>query len=294
MHKINFPTNTLSRQVVILVMILLFLSLAVTSVLAQDPVAEGSATGGAAYDPNMKVPLTPQQQKELDQKHALVEQIWKLKKEGYSDNEIRRVLDLPKTPSPDEFSPTPKGGSYNYGYSYMGLWKEPESEPNWCGPGSGKAVISNWTSPPTMQYLAENACKVGESPPNCTGMMSGNVTYAHNWAHIVNDEIGTTWYELKNPTSVADYKGYLEVDIYWNSHPLNNVVKTSGLAGWGSYNTAHYVAANRYNFPDNLVYYGDTAPNSASPNGNPFGWHAKDIDVFYNNHIAAQYNLIIW
>lgn len=189
-----------------------------------------------------------------------------------------------------------------YGSCSMGLWKEPESEPNWCGLGSGTAVISNWRSvPPSgyysaieyMTYLAEDACKQGESPPYCTGMMSGTITWADDWVHIVNNEIGTYWYEKNYPASVSAYKILLEADTYWSGHPLNHLVESRGLPSWGQHTCGHLVAANGYNFYSNQVRYGDSAPNSATQYGNPFGWHWWSLDDFYQ-HIVDRGKLVIW
>ncbi|RLC89193.1 MAG: hypothetical protein DRI37_04410 [Chloroflexi bacterium] len=251
--------------------------------------------------------MTAQQQQELARKHALVARIWELKAKGYSTEEIQRTLNV-------EVGFSPKGGNPTHGYCSMGLWKEPESEPNWCGPGSGTAVISNWRSvPPSgysdamayMTYLAEDACKQGQTSPNCTGMIAYNsqgtkITRSSDWIYIVNHEIGTWWYEKRYPKDIDDYKYMLEADIYWCSHPLNNSVETKWLPSWGAHSCAHYVAANRYSFQSNEVNdevkYGDSAPNSATGYGNPFGWHWIHIDTFYNEHIDTSNggNLVIW
>lgn len=260
-------------------------------------------TGGAADDPNAVIQLTAQQEQELAQKHALIARIWELKAKGYSTEEIWRALEGKSGVSLERGSPM-------YGSCSMGLWKEPESEPNWCGPGSGTAVISNWRSVPPpgyysaigyMTYLAEDACKQGESPPNCTGMIRYNsqgkkLTYARDWIYIVNDEIGTSWYEKNYPASVSAYKTLLEADIYWSGHSLNNSVETKWLPSWGEHSCGHFVAANKYNFYNNKVRYGDSAPDSATGYGNPFGWHWISIETFYNDHING-YNgggLVIW
>jgi hypothetical protein len=224
---------------------------------------------------------TEEQQKELAHKHTLIAEIQKMKGDGYSETEIRQMLGLPAA-SLDPNFPTPAGGSYNYGYAYMGLWKEPENQANWCGPGSGKAVISNWRTPPSMWYLASKMID------------SDGLTSVNKWISVVNQEIGTTWYEkvYRNNVNVATYKDYLEIDIFWNSHPLNHLVTTKGLYGWGNRAVNHFLAVNRYDFVHNRLTYGDTAPNSANPGGepDPFGWHTVDIDTFFNNNILD----IIW
>lgn len=147
-----------------------------------------------------------------------------------------------------------------------------------------------------MAYLAEDACKPGEQPPNCTGMMNGNVTWASDWVHIVNNEIGQWFYGIYHPSGVNSYKSKLQIDIWGADHPLAQIAWTRDLPGWGIWEANHYLASNEYNFYANKVRYGDSAPNSATPHGNPFGWHWRDIDDFYNNHInhGSSYNLIFW
>jgi len=257
------------------------------------PVVDGhsqdGATGGAYHNPNDTTVLTPSQKAELQRKHDLIKRLEQLKSAGYSEAEIRQLLGLPK--KIEDASISPDGGTVNYGTTYMGLWKEPESEPNWCGPGSGKAVISNWKTPPSMSYLANDAPRTCHSG-SCNGMMTGNITWDTDWRDIVNHEIGTTWYEIAHPSSVSSYKNVLENEIYWLDHPFVNIVHTYGLDGWSWYNTTHYLATNGYSFYSNQLRYGDTAPNSASPAGNPFGWHWRDINDFYN-HLEYNHE-IIW
>ena len=272
---------------------------------AVDGQPQEGATGGAYHNPNDTTVLTPRQKAELQRKHDLIKRLEQLKAAGYSEAEIRQILDLPKKSTDNSLSPN--GGTVNYGTTYMGLWKEPESQPNWCGPGSGKAVISNWKTPPSMSYLANEAPRTcyhnsctGQN--FCNGMMTYHcdsqctdckwITFDTDWRDIVNHEIGTTWYEIAHPSSVSSYKNILENEIYWLDHPFVNVVHTYGLDGWGWYDTNHYLATNSYSFYSNQLRYGDTAPNSASPAGNPFGWHWRDIDNFYN-HLIYNHE-VIW
>jgi hypothetical protein len=243
---------------------------------------------GAADRPGPQYSLTSLERQQVTEKWARVHLVERLEAEGRTAADIWQILHPGHAATPM--------GSPDYGVCSMSIWKEPEDQPNWCGPGSGTAVISNWRSisDPAgyMQYLAVSACKPGQTPPDCTGMMTGNTTYVDDWIYITNHEIGTTWYVRYNPSGLADYQAKLRWDIYYEGHPINNVVWTGPLPGWGGYNTPHYVAASAYNIPGNTITYGDTAPNSASPYDDPFGWHTVSLSNFYNNSIATLYNLI--
>ncbi len=247
--------------------------------------------GGAAYDPSIPVPQA--QVKALQKKLALAKRIQMLVDEGYSVEEIRHILHMPRL-FPYAKANALANRSDDSAWCYMQIWKEPENHPNWCGPGSGKAVLSNWLShPPSMEYLANEAprpCHDG----SCKGMMTGNVTYASDWTYVVNHQIGYTWYAMTNPNGLESYKYYLKLDISWYGHPVNNIVDTWYLPGWGAYHAHHYLAANQYIFSSDWIHYGDTASNSASPNGNPFGWHWVRLSSFYNVNVVGAYNLIIW
>jgi len=112
------------------------------------------APGGAAYDPSIPVPQ--EQIRALQEKLALAKRIQELVNAGYSVEEIRNIMHMPR------LFPYVKGSalasrSDDSAWCYMQIWKEPEDQPNWCGPGSGKAVLSNWKIPPSMAYLANEA-----------------------------------------------------------------------------------------------------------------------------------------
>jgi hypothetical protein len=201
---------------------------------------------------------------------------------------------------------TPQGGTLDAGYATIGLWEEPDNQQYWCGPGSATAVISNWRSVPPapfdsalqyMTYLATQACKNGQSYPNCTGMMTGGGTPVADWVYIVNNQININWYEVSNVTLV-DFKSHLQTDLYYASHPLNNLIKTTNLPNWGSYSANHYVVAYAYDFNTNTLSYGDTAPDSA--NGyrtpHPFGRWTWDLTSFYDQLGPANNGLstIMW
>ena len=254
--------------------------------------------GGAAYDPTIPIPL--EELKALQEKLVLMEKIRKLVDAGYSVAEIRSIMHMPGL-FPYAKGSTIASRSDDSAWCYMRIWKEPEDQPNWCGPGSGKAVLSNWKIPPSMAYLANDAPRpchpqYDGNKTHCYGMYIPSIrkTLATDWTYIVNHQIGYTWYAMTNPNGLSAYKSYLEMDISWYGHPVNNVVNTIRLPGWGTYRTYHYVAANQYIFSSDLIHYGDTAPNSASPNGDPFGWHWVSLSMFYNRNVVGAYNLIIW
>ena len=290
--------------------LLLSSNLPETSTAPIEMMPQGSTGGASADPPGYKVVLTPKEEAELAQKNALMQQIDHLTAAGYSPDQIRTAL---KLSPPTAISGaallggiTPNSGTDpNYGYCNMSIWKEPESQPNWCGPGSGEAVISAWKSvPPSgyadatayMTYLATKACKSGQKVPNCTGMMNGNTTYVSDWAYIVNHEIGISWYAGYQPSGLADYQAKLRNDIYYNSHPVNNLVDTKGLPGWGTYSCSHFLAADAYNFTSDTIWYGDTAPNSARSGGAPYpyGYHSVPLSNFYNSHVHVAGNWIMW
>ena len=254
--------------------------------------------GGAAYDPTIPVPR--EQVKVLQAKLEMVKKIQELIDAGYSVKEIRDIMHMPR------LFPYAKGSDLagrgdDSAWCYMQIWKEPETQPNWCGPGSGKAVLSNFlANPPSMEYLAKEApraChpKYDGNATHCYGMFIPSIqkTLAVDWTSIVNDQIGG-YYAMTNPNGLDAYKNYLKWDISWNGHPVNNIVNTEGLPGWGTWSTDHYLAANQYIFSSDWIHYGDTAPNSASPNGNPFGWHWWPLSSFYSTNVVGAYNLIIW
>jgi hypothetical protein len=281
----------MKKKLLIDLLILLMLLIPVTSVQGQG-VLPPIPPGGAAADP-YPVPLTPEQIKVSTQKVEKLEKIKALKDKGISPGEIRTQVTLPT----DMVFLFPQNSlsSDDSGYASMGLWKEPENQPNWCGPGSGMAVISNWRTVPPGGYTAESYMSHLASL-----MMSGQTTYISTWLSVVNNEIGYTFYVQGNPSTVASYISYMKSDIYYNGHPFNNLVDTVRLPGWAGYSASHYVAVYSYMITGSTsyLYYGDSAPDSAngSLTPNPYGWHSTGINNFYEDmdNYNPGYHYIMW
>lgn len=283
--------------IILLILSVVIIPMSSANAQGEQPPQPGTTNG--AYDDHRKIPLTPKQQKELDQKYTTINQIHNLEASGYTSTQILQMLNL-------DTNVIPLSGTLNAGYTTIGLWKEPEEQPNWCGPGSATAVISNWKSvPPSpwgsvleyMTYLATQACKYGQTYPNCTGMMSGGGTPVADWVYIVNQQINYNWYEVSYVT-LATFKNDLQVDIYYTSHPLNNLIKTTYLPNWAGWSANHYVVAYAYDFNANTISYGDTAPNSANGGRtpHPFGRWTWDLSSFYSQLAPANNGLstILW
>lgn len=231
---------------------------------------------GAASDDGQAPVLTSEQQEELARKDAGFAKFQKLWAQGAPENEIRAALGL--APRADA-SPA----SYPVADSvYMGLWKEPENQPNWCGPGSGMAVLSTFISIPPPGYGSPDAYMAYLA----SRMMTGNTTTVANWVSVVNSKISPAFYESHYCTGVEDFKAKLVEDISYQRHPINNPIWTQRLPNWAGYACAHYVAANGYNIPDNpsaTITYGDSAPDSAngSLTPNPYGRWTWNLNDFY-------------
>ena len=191
--------------------------------------------------------MTPKQEKELAQKHALVEKIQRLEAAGYQPAQIKKMLKLGNQAAPSEMlglEAVPLSGTGDAGYCSMSIWKEPESQPNWCGPGSGEAVISNWRTVPPSGYADATAYMTYLA----TQMMSGNTTTVSTWILSSTTRSAGTYYEKASLTGLADYENKLTFDIYYVSHPVNHLIRTTNLPGWGGYSCNHYVQPGTTSF----------------------------------------------
>lgn len=292
----------MKKKIYFFVLVLMMLLIPMAVVQGQGEQPPTPPPGGASVDPN-PVPLTPEEEKALASKLEQLEKIRSLKALGVSPAEIReRLHSLPDvTPSyPQNMLPDaalmPHNTLLSYddvGYCVMSLWREPEEETNWCGPGSGMAVLSNWITVPPSGYDAESYMEYLAGR-----MMSGGGTNINTWRYVVNDVIDQTWYFVGNASSLSSYEEYLKSDIYYSGRPMNNLVDTWRLLGWAEYSCNHYVAAYAYDIPSNYLYYGDSAPDSAngSLTPNPYGFHNTQLDDFYEDmdNYNSGYHYIVW
>jgi hypothetical protein len=160
----------------------------------------------------------------------------------------------------------------------VGYYPEPNdyAHRNYCGPGATRVALSVRIPADQMPSIDTVGTEENIDPNWGVYMTAVGAT--------LNQHLGTSWYEVNGASDVNHFITRVSTDFNAN-YALVTGLTTSGLPGWGTYNTNHIVTVNGMYMGDAYpTYYVDTASSYAGYSGN-YNVSVSSATDFFNNHV---------